>query len=181
MRQVIVMGQEMEFGLGGGDPLLDGRDISLVDPTVRASDVDALFREHAPRLVQLAAAITLDRWLAEEVVQDAFTNLHANAAAVNNPTGYLQRAVVNRSISVIRRRKVAARHPDPVAQPTITAEIDETWDLVTQLPVRERAVVVLRYWLDLSERDISDQLGWPRGTVKSTLNRALSRLRRQLP
>jgi RNA polymerase sigma factor (sigma-70 family) len=118
--------------------------------------------------------------LAEEVVQDAFAGLHANAAQVDDPVGYLQRSVVNRSVSVIRRRTVANRHPAPVARPTIDPEIDETWNLVADLPVRERAAVVLRYWLDLSERDIADHLGWPTGTVKSTLNRALKRLRRQM-
>jgi RNA polymerase sigma factor (sigma-70 family) len=51
---------------------------------------------------------------------------------------------------------------------------------VTKLPVRERAVVVLRYWQDLSEADIANALGWPRGTVKSTLHRALNRLKKEL-
>ena len=175
------MGQKRELDSVAGDPL-------LVDPARPAqnpegegvTDTDVVFREHSRRLVHLAAAITLDRWLAEEVVQDAFAGLHANAADVDDPVGYLQRSVVNRSVSVIRRRKVANRHPAPVARPTIDPEIDETWHLVADLPVRERAVVVCRYWLDLSERDIADQLGWPAGTVKSTLHRALKRLRRQL-
>lgn len=140
----------------------------------------AVYRANYSRLVNLAAAITLNRWLAEEVTHDAFAGLQANAASIDDPVAYLQRAVVNRSVSVLRRRKVAASHPDPVARPTINPEIDETWSVVVGLPVRERAVVVLRYWLDLSEADIADCLEWPRGTVKSTLHRALERLRRQL-
>ena len=143
-------------------------------------DVDAVYRDHGDRLLHLAAAITLDRWLAEEVTHDAFAGLQANAAGVDDPVAYLQRAVVNRSVSVLRRRRTALRHPDPVARPSIDPEIDETWDVVAGLPVRERAVVVLRYWLDLSEADIADRLGWPRGTVKSTLHRALRRLRKEL-
>ena len=180
-RQVNVMRENRELGLVAGEPL-------VVDParnthnseSSAVDETDVVFREHSRRLVHLAAAITLDRWLAEEVVQDAFAGLHANATQVDDPVGYLQRSVVNRSVSVIRRRKVANRHPAPVARPTIDPEIDETWNLVADLPVRERAAVVLRYWLDLSERDIADHLGWPTGTVKSTLNRALKRLRRQM-
>ncbi|HRE01654.1 MAG TPA: sigma factor, partial [Ilumatobacteraceae bacterium] len=104
-------------------------------------DVAALYREHADRLRHLAAAITLDRWLAEEIAHDAFAGLHASAATIGNPLGYLQRAVVNRSVSALRRRRTAVRHPDPVARPTVDPEIDETWDVVTALPARERAVV----------------------------------------
>jgi RNA polymerase sigma factor (sigma-70 family) len=180
-RQVCVMGERQELGLVAGEPM-------LIDPAHNAghldgagsNHVDAVFREHSRRLVHLAAAITLDRWLAEEVVQDAFAGLQANATDVDDPVGYLQCSVVNRSVSVIRRRKVADRHPAPVARPTIDPDIDETWHLVAELPVRERAAIVCRYWLDLSERDIADHLGWPTGTVKSTLHRALRRLRRQL-
>ncbi len=63
---------------------------------------------------------------------------------------------------------------------TVNPEIDETWGAVAELPPRERAVIVLRYWLDLSEADIAASLGWPNGTVKSTLHRALRRLREEL-
>lgn len=153
--------------------------MEMGDPLLVQGDMSAVYAQHAGRLTNLAAPITLDRWVAEEVVHDAFAGLQA-AGGVAGPVGYLQRSVVNRSVSVIRRRRVASRHPDPVARPTIDPEIDETWDLVTRLPPRERAVVVLRYWLDQSERDIADTLGWPPGTVKSTLHRALTRLRRQL-
>jgi RNA polymerase sigma factor (sigma-70 family) len=69
----------------------------------------------------------------------------------------------------------------PVAVVAVNPEIDETWAAVSDLPPRERAVVVLRYWQDLSEADIASSLGWPAGTVKSTLHRALKRLREELP
>jgi RNA polymerase sigma factor (sigma-70 family) len=49
------------------------------------------------------------------------------------------------------------------------------------LPARERAVVVLRFWLDWSEADIAASLGWPVGTVKSTLHRALKHLKKEIP
>lgn len=97
------MGQKRELGLIAGDPLL----VEPARPEQRpegegVADTDVVFREHSRRLVHLAAAITLDRWLAEEVVQDAFAGLHANTADVDDPVGYLQRSVVNRSVSAIR-------------------------------------------------------------------------------
>lgn len=163
---------------------MDARTTSI-DPglaVIRPSriDIEAIYREHADRLRHLAAAITLDRGLAEELTHDAFAGLQASASSIDDPLGYLQRAVVNRAVSVLRRRRTASRHPDPVERPTINPEVDETWELVTALPPRERAVVVLRYWLDLSEADIATRLDWPAGTVKSTLHRALGRLRRKL-
>jgi RNA polymerase sigma factor (sigma-70 family) len=113
-------------------------------------------------------------------VQDAFLGLLRHQGQVDNPMGYLHRSVVLRSISVLRRRKTAARYPAPLAAVTTTPEIDETWTAVTRLLPRERAVVVLRYWHDMSEADIARTLGWPRGTVKSTLSRALKRLRKDI-
>jgi RNA polymerase sigma factor (sigma-70 family) len=170
----------VERVLGGvGDPLL--RRVSL--PAAAADSVtivEEMYRLHRVRLMHLAAAITLDRAMAEEVVQEAFIGLHRNLESVDNPAGYLQRSVVHRSISVLRRRRVASRSPAPVASIVVSPEVDETWSMVTRLPARERAVVILRFWEDLSESAVATTLGWPTGTVKSTLHRALKRLRREL-
>lgn len=159
-----------------GDPML-GRTPS---DTERRIDIDALFRAHHVRLTRLASAITLDRSIAEDIVQDAFAGLHRLAGEVHNPEGYLQRSVVNLGIKVQRRRRTAANfRPDP---PPIAGipEIDETWAAVRRLPARQRAVVALRYWEDLSEYDIAAVLDWPAGTVKSTLHRALAHLKKEI-
>lgn len=164
-----------------GDPLLGPR---AVEPSSRDEiqplDLDHLYREHRVRLTRLATAITLDASLAEEVVQDAFAGLHRRFRDVENPVGYLQRSVVNASIKVLRRRRTAAMHRPDRPPVTHIPEIDETWEAVTRLPARQRAVVALRYWEDLSEAEIADSLGWPTGTVKSTLHRALKRLKKEI-
>ncbi|HEX2039468.1 MAG TPA: sigma-70 family RNA polymerase sigma factor [Acidimicrobiales bacterium] len=58
--------------------------------------------------------------------------------------------------------------------------MDETWDVLRRLPYRQRAVLVLRYYEDLSEAEIADVLDCRPGTVKSAANRALARLREEL-
>ncbi|MDO8391658.1 MAG: SigE family RNA polymerase sigma factor [Actinomycetota bacterium] len=142
--------------------------------------VDSIYVAQRRRLLGLAAAITLDPGAAEEIVQDAFVGLQRHAQRVDNPEGYLQRSVINLAINRVRRRKVAAAHPltpPPVAS---TPEIDETWAVVQQLPAKQRAVVVLRYWNDMTVEGIADALGWPVGSVKSTLHRALRHLEEEL-
>lgn len=162
-----------------GDPLLVSRPGKRADAS--RVDVESLYREHQRSLRNLATAITLDRSLAEEVVHDAFAGLHRRAGSVDEPMRYLHRSVVNQAISVVRRRRTAALHPMPYAGSVTNPEFDETWAVVCRLPVRERSAVVLRYWLDWSEADIAASLGWPPGTVKSTLHRALKRLEKELP
>lgn len=162
-----------------GDPLLRQRPprVSVAPQPVA---IETIYRDQRRRLVNLAAAITLDRSVAEEVVHDAFAGLQRRFDGIDDPVGYLHRSVVNHAISVIRRRRTAGRYAAPVAPVTMNPEIDETWAAVTKLPPRERAVVVLRYWLDWSEADIASSLGWPAGTVKSTLHRALKRLKKEI-
>ena len=159
----------------GIDPLL---------PTVptwsRDAELSALYREHAPRLIRAAAAITLNLSLAEDVTQDAFIGLQRRFDTVEHPVAYLQRSVVNLSLKVLRRRKTAERHSTAVAGVSLEPEIEEAWDAVVRLPPRQRVVVALRYWNDLSESEIVDYLGWPAGTVKSTLHRALKRLKEDI-
>ncbi len=144
------------------------------------ADVTALYRAHRVRLIRLAAAITLDRDLAEEIVQEAFAGFHRRRAGVENAEAYLQRSVVNGSIKACRRRRRANALPLLAAPVTSVPEIDETWTVVVALPPRQRAVVLLRFWADLSEAEMARVLGWRPGTVKSTLHRALRRLREEL-
>jgi len=163
-----------------GDPILGHHSRVASADDENSLDLDRIFREHRVRLTRLATAITLDRDRAEDVVQDAFSGLHRNADRVSNPGGYLQRSVVNLSIKVQRRRRTASLYrPDPAPVSGIP-EIDETWDAVRRLPPRQRAVVALRYWEDLSEAQIATTLDWPAGTVKSTLHRALAHLKKEI-
>jgi Sigma-70 region 2 len=128
-----------------GDPLMGVRDVDRND-----FDLDALYRQHADRLIHLAASITFDRAVAEEVVQEAFVGLHQTTNHIHNPGGYLRRSVVNLSIKSIRRRQTAGRYRPPPQPTTSIPEIDEGWDAVQRLAPRRRAVVALRYWEDLT-------------------------------
>lgn len=79
--------------------------------SVNEAWVDSLYRDQSRRLVGLAAAITLDPGVAEEIVHDAFVGLQRRGADIANPIGYLRRSVVNLSVSRLRRRRVASRAP----------------------------------------------------------------------
>lgn len=155
-----------------------GHDIVQASP----DDLGELFHQHQRRLVQLAYAITLDSSVAEEVVQDAFLGLHRNVHRVDNPMGYLQRSVVNTSVSVIRRRRIVGRQPRPRREPLVASspEIDEMWARVTRLPSNQRAVVVLRFWNDMTLADIAETMDRPVGSVKTWLHRALRTLKEDL-
>jgi RNA polymerase sigma factor (sigma-70 family) len=96
----------------------------------------------------------------------------------------VRRAVVNRSRSVLRRRRTADRYtwPDapeaPGADSSVLAseEHQRLRRALSQLPRRQREVIVLRYWADLSEAQIAETLGISTGTVKSTASRGLRAL-----
>jgi RNA polymerase sigma factor (sigma-70 family) len=155
---------------------------ATLDPLVPTpgNSVESLFSRHHRRLMGLAAAVTLDRSVAEEIVQEAFAGLTAHIDVVRDPQAYLQRSVINLGIAVVRRReKVRSAAVTPVEHVGI-AEIDELWDVVATLPVQQRAVVVLRFWEDLSQQQIASVLNMPVGSVKSTLHRALLALKQQL-
>ncbi len=146
-----------------------------------ADDLADLYRRHRRSLVGLATAIVFDAAVAEEVVQDAFLGLHRRGAhSVADAGAYLHRAVVNGCVSVVRRRRTVAAHPPVPLEPASTPEVDEAWQAIMGLPERQRVVVVLRYYRDLSVPQIAESLGWPAGSVKSTLHRALASLKEVL-
>jgi RNA polymerase sigma factor (sigma-70 family) len=144
------------------------------------SDVEDLYRSQRLAMVRLARLLTDSPALAEEIVQDAFIRFARSPGRKNEPAAYLRVIVVNLCRSQQRRslleRRTAPRAPLLSGIP----EIDETWDLVRQLPFRQRAVLMLRYYEDLSEADIARVLKCRPGTVKSTLHRGIAALRKQL-
>ncbi|MBI5090019.1 MAG: sigma-70 family RNA polymerase sigma factor [Actinobacteria bacterium] len=157
----------------------------MIDPLLRPRSVEdgelaGLYRLHVRRLIGLATAVTLDRSVADEVVHDAFAGLAAHLGEVRDPVAYLQRSVVNLGIRVVRRRERARTLPARPIEHTSTPDIDDLWPLVSGLPVRQRTVVVLRFWEDLTQDRIAEVLGIPVGSVKSTLHRALRTIKEQL-
>ena len=152
--------------------------IAPVDAVVQVS-IEAAYRRLYPQLVRLAFLLVDTAEHAEEAVQDAFAKAYPKWGRIENPDAYMRRAVVHTCRSVQRRRSVMRRAPAtrPDEQ---TLGVDHIADIVRQLPLTLRQVVVLRYYLQLSDQEIAHTLAVPIGTVKSTLHRARAHLRREL-
>ena len=138
-------------------------------------------------LLWFAHVLTGDRTDAEDVVQTALARTAAawhRLRRTDNPEGYVRRAIVTTHLNAVRRRpwreRPAADLPEPAAAPSAEQELDERdamWRTLATLPPRQRAVLVLRYYEDLSEADIAEVLGCSRGTVKSQAAKAMAHLR----
>jgi RNA polymerase sigma-70 factor (sigma-E family) len=149
----------------------------------------AFFGEAWPRLYRTALAITADPGAAEDALQSSFAKAYAAWARVrraDHPEAYVRRMVVNEILGARRygwrrRERPHERIEPPGAVPSPEQGVvdrDAVWSAVQELPVRQRAVIVLRYYEDLSEAEIAATLGCSRGTVKSQASAALANLRR---
>ncbi len=156
------------------------------EPVTMPSSFDALYREHAPAATRLALLLTGDAALAEDLVQDAFVRVAARHDVMRDRDAfgpYLTRAVANAAKSHFRHQYVVRKHAPRFAvvrvdaQPD-TATRDMLWDALLQLPERQRAAIVLRYYEGLNEGEIAATLGCARGTVKAWLSRGLAKLRK---
>jgi RNA polymerase sigma-70 factor (sigma-E family) len=167
-------------------PTSNGADVS-------AGMISALFRQHHGDLVRLAVLLVGDQPTAEDVVQDVYASVHARwtlLPARDSGLAYVRVAVLNRCRSVLRRRGVAGRVlSSRAAEETLASAEHEAilsedrrrvLQALARLPYRRREVLVLRYYLDLSEAEIADVLGISPGTVKSTAARGLAALARAL-
>jgi RNA polymerase sigma-70 factor (sigma-E family) len=138
-----------------------------------------------PDLVRLGYALTGDRWLAEDLAQTALAGACTawwRVSRADDPDAYVRRMLINANNRRFRRRRPAEEAralPDaPLADPAAVA--DQRSDLMQalrELPPRQRAVVVLRYWADLSDAQVAALLGCSEGTVRSQAWRALAKLR----
>ncbi|MFL6133251.1 MAG: SigE family RNA polymerase sigma factor [Nocardioidaceae bacterium] len=150
--------------------------------------VEELYAAHYRRLVRLSVLLVRDLETAEEVVQDAFVAMHGRWRTLKDPEkglAYLRQTVVNRSRSVLRHRGVQARYVVPAVRHLPGTDEDAlvserrtaVLDALRALPDRQREVLALRYYLDLSEADIAQTLGISRGAVKSHASRGVAALR----
>lgn len=151
-------------------------------PTAAQSDAvtfEALYEQQYRPMVRLAYTLVDTRQQAEEVVQDSFAAVYERFHRLDTPEAYLRVTVLNGCRRVLRRRVLSRRQPIP---PSEDGQLGASHvvDAIRRLPHRQRSMVVLRYDLQLTDREIADTLGVPIGTVKSTIHRALAELRKEL-
>jgi RNA polymerase sigma-70 factor (sigma-E family) len=147
---------------------------------------EGLWREHRRSLWRVAWLIVGDRDQADDVVSAAFARALRgwDSRTVSNPKAYLRRAVVNEASDGFRRRGRDRRWLDRRTGEgrglrSVEDHAADGVDLaaaLARLPVAQRAVIVLRFWDDLTEREAAEALSVSVGTVKSRTHRALQAL-----
>ena len=153
----------------------------------RDADFAAYMAARQPSLLRTAYLLTGDRHTAEDLVQTAFAKLYLSWDRVQRREmvdGYVRRILVNEHNSLWRRafkrREVVSDEVPETRAPADRHDDGESaalWAFVQTLPRKQRAVIVLRYYEDLSEAEIAETLGISVGTVKSQASRALAAMR----
>jgi RNA polymerase sigma-70 factor (sigma-E family) len=159
---------------------------------------EAAFREFVAasgtRLLRTAYLLTGDRGHAEDLVQLALERTARRwSGLAGSPEAFARTVLLHAATDRRRRRRARAQEvSDEVDEPTVADGTDpdgtdqlllrrDLMDALRQLPPRQRAVLVLRYFVDLSEAEAARELGISVGTVKSTASRGLERLRALVP
>lgn len=155
------------------------------EDAVPRQDFDAFVASRSTRLLRTAFLLTRDRGLAEDLVQTALAKAwFAWGRIEGTPEAYVRRIMVNTYSSWWRRKwngeEATELLPERGGVDGGSGRVDDRtdlWQALGRLPKRQRAVVVLRFYEDLSEAETADLLGCTVGTVKSQASRALAKLR----
>ena len=156
----------------------------------RDADFAAYMSARQQALYRTAYLLAGDHAGAEDLLQNAFAKLYLSWDKIRDREaldGYVRRIMVNENNSLWRRAWKRREHSTDTMPDTGTHDAydDGTggalWSFVQTLPPKQRAVVVLRYYEQLSEAEIADVLGISPGTVKSQASRALAALRARAP
>ena len=152
-------------------------------------DFAEFVRVSMPGLLRYGHALTGNPHDAADLVQSVLEKVGSRWIAVqrkgDDPLAYVRRAMANTHISIWRRRRrenLVADIPDSgaVAPELSRLEHEPLWQALRDLPPRQRAVIVLRYYENLSEAEIANALGVSCGTVKSQSSKAMASLRTRL-
>jgi RNA polymerase sigma-70 factor (sigma-E family) len=151
---------------------------------------EAAFRDYVVSrggaLLRMALQLTSNRADAEDLLQAALAKTYLAWSRIHDRAAldsYVKRAMVNTQISWWRRRRVEEYPTDELPDQAVSDQLlptdvqDSVRNALDRLPQRMRAAMVLRYYEDMTEPEIADALGVSRGTVKSTVSRAVARLR----
>lgn len=171
----------------------------MANPTDRRSDseesdaaaaVTALFAVNALGLAKLAYVMTGDRDTADDIVQDAFSGLYRRWEYLSDrgkALSYVRSAVLNSCRSALRRPRpeiagqlapLDAEHESAESAVLSAEERKVVMAALRQLPHRQREVLVLRFYLDMTEQEIAAQMGIGQSTVRSSAHRGLAALGR---
>ncbi len=155
----------------------------------RDTVLEGLFRDHYPSMVRVAYCLIGDRAASEDAAQEAFASLHRHWDGVRDSgalVAYLRRATINQCRTgqrrLIRGRGALARIPEPASAPSsedAAVARDEYRRLaaaISELPMRQREVLVCRYLLEMSEAETSQALEIGVGSVKQHAHRARATL-----
>ena len=162
-----------------------------LEPVVFSPEFEDVVREHLPNLLRYATALSGDRELAADVVQEVLLRAHGRWGRIRQherPDLYLKKMVTNEYLSWRRRwhvRHVFSASPEVLHEraPTsddVSQRVADHADLqqrLAALPRRQRAVLVLRFYEGLDDPEIAAVLGIAASTVRSTASRALATLR----
>ncbi len=149
-------------------------------------DFDDFAREQGRQLLRLAAVLTNDNGLAEDVVQNVLIKVHAGwdrISALDNTDAYVRRMLVNELSSWRRKWARYVPHPDNALDRGVdhpSGRLDDRAELVAELaklPTKQRAAVTLRYLEDFTDSAIAEVLGCRETTVRGYVHRALKTLR----
>jgi RNA polymerase sigma-70 factor (sigma-E family) len=158
-----------------------------------ASEFDSFVRARTPALLRSAYLLTGDQYLAEDLVQSALARAHRawpRLQAVGNAEAYTRQIMYNLRVSWWRKRRVSESLPGELPERPGHGQHDHTETTTTrlalrnalnELPPRQRAVIVLRFFEDRTEVQAAEILGVTVGTVKSQTAKALARLRAAAP
>ncbi|WP_139979043.1 SigE family RNA polymerase sigma factor [Nocardioides litoris] len=156
----------------------------------RDADFEAYLRARQPALLRTAYLLTGDRHTAEDVLQTSLAKLYLAWDRVHDRgavDAYVRRIMVNEHHSLWRRPWKRREHvreelPDTAYRDSYDdGQAEALWEVVRSLPPRARAVVVLRFYEQLTEAETADVLGVSVGTVKSQCSRAVAALRERVP
>ncbi|MCM2420319.1 SigE family RNA polymerase sigma factor [Streptomyces sp. SID13666] len=145
-------------------------------------------RAKGPTLLRTARSLTANPCDAEDLLQTALTKTYLAWDRIDDHRaldGYVRRTLVNTRTSQWRKRRIDEFATEDVPEPLSTApdhteqqaQRDALLRAISRLPARQRAMVVLRYYEDMSEIQTAEALGVSVGTVKSAVSRALGKLR----
>ena len=146
----------------------------------RYDTFEDLYRALWPQAVRLAWMLSGSRETAEDLVHDAFLRIEAIWQELDDPVPYFRRMVINAVHAEHRHSDVERRHRPQPPGPAIDPELEEVWNVVAQLPDRERSALVLRFYLDMTVDQVAEHLSCPSGTAKSLIHRGISHLREKV-